>query len=118
MNEQRQAALKDTRIRAVQQARRVQWVYHQNDLLTVAFGIQCLDDQIPSTYTIPANVSNFIDSISPSVQQSKLLSLVMASDMIYDLMASHYNEHSMEIHIMFDTKPVLSTTYPYLNQPL
>ena len=114
---QRQAALKDTRVRAVQMAQRTQWVQYSNDTITVRFGIQILDNQIPSTYEISADVSKFIDNITPSVVQSKMLTLIMASDMIYDLMASHYTEHTMEIHLVFDNQPVLSTIYPFINQP-
>jgi hypothetical protein len=114
---QRQAALKDTRIRAVQLAQRTQWVKYSNDSIEVRFGIQILDNQIPSKYEIPPDVSKFIDNITPSVLNSHMLNLIMASDMIYDLMASHYTEHSVEIHLVFDNQPVLSTIYPFINQP-
>ena len=111
MSQQREAILRQARIRAISNATRFGWLHHQSNGFVIQCAVQLLDNT--TNPVLPVDVTNLIDNISSTMLHSNVTSLIMASDVIYNQLACHYEEHNIHLDIMYNDVVVLSTTYPH-----
>lgn len=114
MNDQREMALMEHRIRVMDQAKRLFWI--PVDYLDYVFhvGIQIFDTRDVEIIT-KLELSKVVDLYIKDELQSNLVDLIIISNTLYKHVANYCDHHDIHIDIMNYNQPVLSTIY--LNNP-